>query len=334
MNILILGPTCSGKKNGGVAVFDEGLIDELCSSGNHVILFTMSKPVDHIKNVEYITIIELFKIKSSTLDVVISSLAYSFLLFHFRNKVPTVHLLHGFTNLRDYPVWKFLLMQLHGRIVEHAADIVLANSEYTKMINTSILGNRVDGIFRIGLENKKSFFEISERDRHDVLYVGRVEKAKNVQLIAESFQHTEEGAILRIIGDGSIANQLCDRFENDKKIQFLGPKSHTNILNYYRESKVFISLNPSEPFGITYMEAVASGMYVIAPNSGGQVEFLKMFPGRASLIDIGDTQVIAEAISKGLSSQLAELTTEEKEKIYSYQDTIHDIIAPVKRMGV
>ncbi len=45
------------------------------------------------------------------------------------------------------------------------------------------------------------------------------------------------------------------------------------LANLYANSDIFIHPNPREPFGISPLEAMASGTPVIAPNSGGVLSY-------------------------------------------------------------
>ena len=65
-------------------------------------------------------------------------------------------------------------------------------------------------------------------------------------------------------------------------------------------------------------------MFIIAPNRGGQVEFLKQFSERVALVDINNKSEIAEAIKLGLRKQLPTLSKEELSKL-SFGSTFDQI---------
>jgi alpha-1,6-mannosyltransferase len=77
---------------------------------------------------------------------------------------------------------------------------------------------------------------------------------------------------LLIAGTGNLrssleaeASQKCPGF-----LRFLGHiGDRQQLADLYANCDAFIHPNPSEPFGIAPLEAMASGLPLIAPNSGG-----------------------------------------------------------------
>lgn len=325
MKILVAGPLPSNSSNGGVAVFTESLIKELRKRKYEVEFFSIEGKMLSPKNFSSLKKL----VKDFKPDVVYSSLQYSFFISFIKFKGIKVHFLHGFTNKRDYSSFKFLAMTLIDKFIRKKFDFLLANSEFTKFINEEIYGLSVDGIFHIGLNEteldetgirKKDFYS-----RSGVLYVGRLVPAKRVDLIIEAFKKAETSSFLNIVGNGEQLKLLTDIAKKDRRINFLGFKKRNEISKYYENSKVFISLNPSEPYGITYIEALLMGNYIVAPNTGGQTEFLKNYPTRCSLVNINDINEIVEAINKGIRSNLNPLLYDDIYPKFSYSQTVEDI---------
>ncbi len=97
-----------------------------------------------------------------------------------------------------------------------------------------------------------------------LLYVGRLAKEKNIEDLLR-FQQKAAGrnTMLLIVGDGP-----C-RFELEKKVKLLGIEQsviftgmipHEQIGEYYQAGDFFVSASVSETQGITYGEALASGL--------------------------------------------------------------------------
>ena len=79
------------------------------------------------------------------------------------------------------------------------------------------------------------------------------------------------GKKLKIFGDGVDLNRLKAIAADDKNIEFLGRVDDETKAELYSRSLAFI--NPQEEdFGITAVEAMASGRPVIAFKSGGALE--------------------------------------------------------------
>ena len=76
-------------------------------------------------------------------------------------------------------------------------------------------------------------------------------------------------------GAGPKADWLQKQSEllGGKKIVFLEHLDKDELANYYANCDVFVHPNPREPFGIAPLEAMASGIPVLVPNSGGLLSY-------------------------------------------------------------
>lgn len=112
-----------------------------------------------------------------------------------------------------------------------------------------------------------------------LLYAGRLAPEKNLSLLLDTLAQLLGDPVdfrLIIAGDGISRAQ----FEADAqkrapgRICFLGHVSDRDRLaDIYANCDFFLHCNTSEPFGIALLEAMASGLVVIAPASGGVLEF-------------------------------------------------------------
>lgn len=326
MRILVAGPLPKGKTSGGVAVFTQNIAKEAVLQNHTVMIATQGKKANYDHNhIRIENIFNVVKILRFQPDLVISSLQYSLILSFYNLKCKKVHILHGFTNFSYYTSSRFFLMHAVDRIVRKRYDYFIANSQYTEYINKVIFNVKSDGIIYIGISDKQLNYLEKNTNRNygkrtGVLYVGRLVPAKNVEIAIKSFNLLKNtNNKFDILGYGPEYRRLYDKYHNDS-VRFRGSISYENVIKHYLTSKVFISLNDSEPFGITYVEALASGMFIIAPNRGGQVEFLKRFPGRYKLVDVDNEDNICDAIKIGLQSNLKPLTKKQLEKL-SYKET-------------
>lgn len=116
-------------------------------------------------------------------------------------------------------------------------------------------------------------------------YAGQLHHYKGVHTLIESaglFQRNHPGLtiILNIAGSGDEAyrKELEDlaKANSPLDVRFLNRLPHAELSRVYQESNVFIF--PSiwkEPFGLTHLEAMASGTTVISTADGGHGEFLR-----------------------------------------------------------
>lgn len=110
-------------------------------------------------------------------------------------------------------------------------------------------------------------FNISNIDEDYFLVVSRLVEYKRIDLAVEVFN--ELGLPLVIIGDGGEREKLQAMAKDN--IKFLGRQPDEVIKEYYSKCRAFI-FPGEEDFGITPLEAQASGRPVIAFGKGGALE--------------------------------------------------------------
>ncbi len=108
-----------------------------------------------------------------------------------------------------------------------------------------------------------------------LLYAGRISPEKNIGLLADLMKilarDTENDFRLLVAGAGPTAAWLEKEAEKlpPKKIVLLGHLEKDLLAGFYANADIFVHPNPREPFGIAPLEAMASGVPVVAPNAGG-----------------------------------------------------------------
>ena len=113
-----------------------------------------------------------------------------------------------------------------------------------------------------------------------ILYAGRLAPEKNVDLLIETMRLLERRHGSRfhllIAGEGPLRagmERLCAR-DLPGAVCFLGYIGNRETLaDIYANCDVLLHPNPREPFGIAPLEAMASGLPVIGPNSGGLTSY-------------------------------------------------------------
>lgn len=99
------------------------------------------------------------------------------------------------------------------------------------------------------------------------LIVSRLVGAKGLVEAAEAAKHS--GFNLKIVGEAVGFSQVENQLKKIKGVELLGRVSDNEIANLYARTRGFIALARDEDFGITVVEAMASGTPVIAFNGGG-----------------------------------------------------------------
>jgi alpha-1,6-mannosyltransferase len=106
-----------------------------------------------------------------------------------------------------------------------------------------------------------------------LLYAGRLAPEKNLRLLLETMLLLEPDRYrLAIVGEGTERETLAAmcRRSGIHNVVFPGHVADRDQLaDYYANADIFLHPNPREPFGIAPLEAMASGLALVAPNSGG-----------------------------------------------------------------
>ncbi len=110
-----------------------------------------------------------------------------------------------------------------------------------------------------------------------LLYVGRLERLKGVDILLRAMQQLEHpaGVKLLIVG-GNMGSHEMTRLKGiaremgiEKKVQFLGSAPHSELPVYYNAADVCVLPSYYESFGLAALEASACGKPVVASRVGG-----------------------------------------------------------------
>lgn len=135
------------------------------------------------------------------------------------------------------------------------------------------------------------------------LYVGRLIKPKGVDELLEAFAlvaRKEPRATLTLVGHGVREEDLTARVEElglSERVSLLPPVAPEDVNALMHRHDLLVHPSKGETFGMTVVEAVASGLPVLATRSGGPQESLAGIESRSgALMDISDDpRVIADA---------------------------------------
>ena len=109
-----------------------------------------------------------------------------------------------------------------------------------------------------------------QKENKVILYLGRVSQEKNIEELIRympAYLERHDDAKFVIIGDGpdcSRLKNLAKEMGCEGSILFLGEKPYDDIGKYYQMGDVFVSASKSETQGLTFIEAMASSLPVVA----------------------------------------------------------------------
>ena len=116
-----------------------------------------------------------------------------------------------------------------------------------------------------------------------VLYVGRVSKEKNLDVLCD----LEDCYNIEIVGGGPYLEQLKEKYP---RVKFLGYQSGTELANSYARADVFAFPSKTDTFGIVIIEALSVG----TPVAGYYV------PGPKDIIEEGVTGFMQSHLSTSI----------------------------------
>ena len=148
------------------------------------------------------------------------------------------------------------------------------------------------------------YFRSSQAGLPTVLHVSNLRPVKRVRDVLEAFTHAHAGPELprlMIVGDGPDRVDLEMRARQlgiEERVAFIGERRE--IADLVRQADVFLLTSEHESFGLAALEALASGVPVVATRAGGVSEVVR--DGETGfLADVGDVRALSDALTRVLS---------------------------------
>jgi len=148
-------------------------------------------------------------------------------------------------------------------------------------------------------------FVPGRRDRRSrsVLFLGRHEKRKGLDLLLEAMAELPEDVSVLIGGNGPDSPRLRDQYRGDPRVVWLGHVSEATKLELLHRSSVLCA--PSrhgESFGVVLLEAMAAGLPVVASDLPGY-RALSNNATAARLVPPADPAALARELIRVLSDE-------------------------------
>ena len=102
-------------------------------------------------------------------------------------------------------------------------------------------------------------------DRTVLLYLGRLAKEKNMEVLIDQIAGTgRKDFTFLLVGDGPSREEVLEHARRrGVPLIYTGMVPHDQVPNYYRLGDLFVTASTSETQGLTYFEALASGVPVL-----------------------------------------------------------------------
>jgi glycosyltransferase involved in cell wall biosynthesis len=250
------------------------------------------------------------------------------------HSIVTIHDLIFIRYPQYYPFIDRLIYELKFRYAALNADKVIAISEQTKQDLIRYFGVQKDRIEVIYQNCDPIFHQMASPEVNKLvvmkyslpasylLSVGTIEERKNLMLIVRSLTKItdvhlvvvgKETKYAKVVKDFIAKNDLVDR------VHFLKNVSHTDLPSIYQQAELFIYPSRFEGFGIPIVEALHSGIPVIAAKGS----CLEEAGGPGSVyVDPDDETALATHIKKILLN--VELKSQMVSSGRQYLETFND----------
>ncbi|NDJ19425.1 glycosyltransferase [Myxacorys almedinensis] len=201
-------------------------------------------------------------------------------VYNFSSTYPGWQWLRSF--VRRSRLLSYLYHQLDRTICPSTAaskscqEMGIQNTQVIPFFGTDISTYHPDRRDRAWLE---PWLSPQEQPNKVLVFLGRLGFEKRVDLLIEAFaklQRSQPNCSLLIVGDGpaDVVGSLKRLAEPISNIHFTGFLLGETKANVLASCDVFCSPSPYETFGLTVVEAMASGVPVVTVDSGAVAEYL------------------------------------------------------------
>ena len=203
-----------------------------------------------------------------------------FAVYYFRKKKPVIFIPHGFIHTKKNYLFKKIHDLTLGKFVRYAEICTaLTKLDFDEYKRLGVKKERIieipngvskDFFKKINNQKLKSFKKKYGIKENAILYVGRIHESKGLQYVFEAIKDLDLQFVL--VGQDSGYKErllkLAEKLKIKDKINFIGKLDEKNLVKAYNSCNMFILFSEWEGFGITVIEAMATGKPVIVSNRG------------------------------------------------------------------
>ena len=150
-------------------------------------------------------------------------------------------------------------LMLENYNIKKDIEVIPTGIDLKRFDRTNIDENKIKEI--------RNLYKINDHDK-TVVYIGRIAKEKSIDILIDAFSMIDDmNYKLIIVGGGPMEKQLQDKvqiMQLQNRIIFTGKIANELIPYYYHSFDAFASASTTETQGMTFIEALASGLTVFA----------------------------------------------------------------------
>lgn len=284
-------------KSGGAEVNLKETLTRLDDRGHEVHLFTSKYPNSPAKEEIDGVKIHRYGLKGRTNELFILSLGQLYLngliqklnpdILYLINSIMTwipvwkrdktvigIHHLNGKTLLRqmEFPLnYIGYLAEKMGLLLSRSREKVTGSPEITQvLVEKGLKKNKITEI-RHGVDSER-YTQGKEADKPNILYLGRLEYSKGVDLLPSIHENIQEEfgeCNLEIAGFGRREEDIEEFTDNNQSVTFHGYVSEERKKKLLQSAWVLLTPSRKEGWGLTVAEAAASGTPAVGFKTGG-----------------------------------------------------------------
>ena len=209
-------------------------------------------------------------------------------------------------------------LQPLAALVGRRMQVRVAVSEAARRTGERAGGGAFEVLFN-GVEMDRFESAPPQRDsegRPAVLFLGRHEQRKGLQVLLDAFATLQRPAVLWVAGDGPATEVQRRRHPESDRVHWLGVLSDEEVSSRLAGAEVLCAPSlQGESFGMVLLEGMAAGCAVVASDIDG---YRMAAGGHATLVAPGDVNALASALNAVLAGALAGATAEARKEAMEY----------------
>ena len=242
-------------------------------------------------------------------DIILANWPYEFTYAAHKSKIKYIVVNHDVPHKVFYYIptlYRLVRFIMAKNILKKVKNIITPSLYLKKETqkysngNIKVIFNPIDESFFL----KKKTIKKNQKEKKILMISNDFGKRKNIKKAIIAFTHLIKKKLpykLYLYGSEMGKDKACYNWAIKEKIDlkniyFMGYIDNSKLANIYKKSDIYLSTSLEETFGVTYAEAMASGLPIVAgKNSGATKEVIK---NCGILTDVSSVKSICKSIIK------------------------------------
>ena len=242
-------------------------------------------------------------------DIILANWPYEYAYAAHKSKIKYILVNHDVPHKVFYYIptlYRFVRFIMAKNILKKVRNIITPSMYLKKETqkysngNIKVIYNPTDESFFL----KKNTIKKNNKIKKILMINNGFSRYKNIKKAIIAFTYLIKKKLpykLYLYGGGMAKNEACYNWAIKEKIDltniyFMGYIDNSKLASIYKKSDIYLSTSLEETFGVTYSEAMAAGLPVIAGNkSGASKEVIK---NCGILTDVSSVKSICKSIIK------------------------------------